>query len=807
MNNKIKTTLRYLWRNKLFTALNMIGLSIGISACWLVFSIVHYELSFDKKIPDIEHVHQIVSRQEFEGKKSSFAGVTLGMAPLLVDESLDDALIVPIYNQYFERLFILQDHEEETLMLDEQGGIIGTRSDYFRLLPYEWIAGNAETAFLQPNNIVLTEERAQQYFPKNNITELLGKVILADTTQFVVSGIVKKLSFPSSFNAQVFLPIPEKDWNNHNWSGMNSNHTLYIKTKNQASLDHLLGTVRKRYQETAAEEHAKLGAKVYFTSFPLKDKHFEQQFDTGGGSIDKKVLYGLVMIGGFLLILACINYVNLSTSQMPQRAKEIGVRKTLGASPLYLTANFLIETLCTVLLALLLSWPIVELFRRIYPEFIPSEMEQFNNNWIVVLFLFILVLLVSLLSGLYPSYLVNKVRSIDTLKGKIETKIKGTRFSLLKALIVFQFVIAQFFVVGALIIGQQLDFTLHTDLGFEHDAVVNIRMPYKSYQNADVDPFLYKQALSKYPEIAGIAMGHEPQNQNHWGNLYYFTADTGQVQLSTPRKYIDKDYVDLYKIELLAGRNIQQSDTMRDILINEAALHALGLKEPEQAVGQVLIQHDNVTLPIVGVFKDFHQKSLRTKIEPLLLGSSGNSSQLQTFHIKLPNDRKKWDNAFATMEKEWKKFYPNAPFSYQFVDEKIRNLYETENRTAKLIGLATGVTIFISCLGLFGLATLTAFQRTKEIGIRKVLGASVSGIVTMLSKDFVRVVLIAIVIASPIAWWAMNKWLEDFAYRIDIEWWMFALAGVLAVSIALITISGQAIRAATANPVDSLRDE
>lgn len=807
MNNKIKTTLRYLWRNKLFTALNMIGLSIGISACWLVFSIVHYELSFDKKIPDIEHVHQIVSRQEFEGKKSSFAGVPLGMAPLLADESLDDALIVPIYNQNFERLSIPQDHEEEPLTLDEQEGIVGTRADYFQLLPYEWVAGNAETAFFQPNNLVLTEERARQYFPKNSSTELLGKVIVADTTQFVVSGVVRKLSFPSSFNAQVFMSIPDKEWHNQNWSGMNSNHTLYVKTKNQASLKRLLSMVIQRYQETAAKEHEKLGAKINFTSSPLKDKHFEKQFDTEGSSINKKVLYGLVMIGGFLLILACINYVNLSTSQMPQRAKEIGVRKTLGASPLYLTANFLVETLFTVLLALLLSWPIVELFRRIYPEFIPSGMEQFNNNWIVVLFLFILVLLVSLLGGLYPSYLINKVRSTDTLKGKIETKIKGTRFSLLKALIVFQFVIAQFFVVGALIIGQQLDFTLQKDLGFAHDAIVTIRMPYKSYQDADVDPFLYKQALSKYPEIANIALGHEPQNNSHWGDIYYFAADTGQVQLHAPRKYVDKDFVDLYHIELLAGRNIQQTDTMREVLINESTLKPLGISSPEQAVGHILTQDDNKIFSIVGVFKDFHQKSLHVKIEPLILGSSNKSGQLQTFHIKLPNDRNLWTKTFALMEKEWKIFYPNAPFEYKFADEKIKTLYGTEHRTAKLIDLATGVTIFISCLGLFGLATLTAFQRTKEIGIRKVLGASVSGIVAMLSKDFVKLVFVAIIIASPIAWWAMNKWLEDFAYRIDIEWWVFALAGFLAVVVALLTVSWQAVRAAVANPVDSLRDE
>ncbi|WP_028298186.1 ABC transporter permease [Olivibacter sitiensis] len=807
IKNHINTAWRVLWNNKLFTALNVLGLTIGISACWLVFSIVHYEFSFDKDIPEVEDVYQIVSENEFEGEKSGFAGAPLGMAPLLTDESLDDALVVPIYSQYFERLSINQDGEDEPLMFDDQEGMVGTRATYFDLLPYEWIAGNAKTAFAAPNNVVLTEERAKVYFPKTRTADLIGKAIMGDTTQLVVSGVVKNLPFPSSFNAQVFMPIPEKEWSNHNWLGMNSNHILYVKAKNQASLKHLLDLAHKRYQETAYEQHAAMGFKVQFASFPLINKHFERQYDTEGTSTDKKVMYGLIAIGGFLLILACINYINLSTAQVPQRAKEIGIRKTLGARPIYLTANFLAETLCITLFALLLSWPSVSFFQKIYPEFIPKGIHHFDNGLIVGIFLIGLVILVSLFAGLYPAYLINKVRSIETLKGKVETKIKGTRLTLRKSLIIFQFIIAQFFIVSAMIIGQQLDYTLKADLGFSHDALVNIRMPYKSYQNSDVDPFLYKRALEKRPEIAGVAMGHEPQSNNHWGNIYYFTADTGRIQLSTPRKYIDKDYIDVYQIELLAGRNIQQTDTMRDILINEAALEALGLQSPEQAIGQFLVQSDNINLPIVGVFKNFHQKSLRTEIGSLILGSSNKSGQLQTFHIKLPNDRKQWKKAIATMEKEWKNFYPNAPFEYKFVDEKIKTLYETEYRTAKLIDLATGVTIFISCLGLFGLATLTAFQRTKEIGIRKVLGASVSGIVGLLSKDFVKLVLLAIVIASPIAWWAMNKWLEDFAYKIEIQWWMFALAGLAAVVIALLTVSAQAIKAAVANPVDSLRDE
>src|SRR5690606_14646568 len=455
---------------------------------------------------------------------------------------------------------------------------------YFDLLPYEWLAGNTKTAFAAPNNIVLTTDRAKLYFPKSHPTELIGKVIMRDTTQLVVSGVVKSLPFPSSFNAQVFMPIPEQEWSNHDWLGMNSNHTLYVKAKNQAYLQRLLDVVHKRYKETAYEEHATLGVKIQFGAFPLVDKHFERQYDPEGISADKKVIYGLIAIGGFLLILACINYINLSTAQVPQRAKEIGIRKTLGARPVSLTANFIVETLCITFCALLLSGPLVLFFQRVFPELMPNGIEHFDNSLPVGIFLLGLILLISFFAGLYPAYLINKVRSIETLKGRVETKIKGTRLTLRRSLIVFQFIIAQFFIVSALIIEQQLDYTLRSDLGFVHDAIVNIRMPYKSYQNNDVDPFLYKQALKKYPEIAGIAMGHAPQSDNHWGNLYYYTAGTGRIQLHIPRKYIDNDYLNLYQIVLLAGRNTHHTHTMRNVMVNGTALNALGLSSPEQII-------------------------------------------------------------------------------------------------------------------------------------------------------------------------------------------------------------------------------
>jgi len=805
--NSAKITLRHLWKNKLFTALNIIGLAIGISACWMVFTIVQHELSFDKKVPDAAYINQIISMDNEKGVDKGFPGVPLGLAQLMVDQALPDALVVPIYNQNVERISVASEKEGPAVNYENPEKIIGTLKSYFDLLPYEWVAGNAKSAFSNTHQVVLTTSRAKQYFPKENPEELLGKTITLDSTLYQISGLVKDLPFQSSFQAEVFIPISDADWSTHNWMGMNSNHNVYIKTKNQASLDRLLQVVQNEYNNTAAAEHAKYGAPIKFVPFPLTKKHFEPQYNSYGMAANMKVLYGLMAIGGFLLLLACINYINLSTAQVPQRAKEIGIRKTLGAKPAAITRDFLLETLLISLLALLLSWPITTLFQHFYPEFIPENLQRYSQPTLLIGFLLLLVTLISLLSGLYPAYLINKVRAIETLKGKLDTKIKGTRLNLRKTLIVFQFVIAQFFIVCALIMGKQLDFTISSDLGFEHEAVVNVQMPYKFYHDAEVNPFLYKEALKKHPEIAAVALGHEPLNSSYWGSVYYLANDTGKIQIQLPRKYIDEDYLDLYKIKLLAGKNLLRTENENGVLINESTLQELGLKTPEEAVGKSLIAYDKSLVPIIGVFKDFNQRSLREKIAPLMLMSSSKRGQLQLFNIKLSQDRKQWAEAIAILEKEWKNFYPNTPFDYKFNDERMKSIYENEQRTAKLINLATMVTILISCFGLFGLSTLTASQRTKEIGIRKVLGASASRIVAMLSKDFAQLILVAVIIASPVAWWAMNKWLENFVYRIDIEWWIFLTAGFLALLIAFFTIGYQATKAALLNPIKSLRDE
>lgn len=809
LKNYIKTTLRHLWRQRLFTVLNVLGLAIGISASWIIYRMVDYEFSFDKNHPDSEQIFQIVSRaSSSDGTEGGFAGISKGLLSPLLNDISGLKAVVPMYYRYSEIASINQD-QEKPLNFDNPEKQVGTLSSYFEMIPYKWLAGDSKTALDAPNKVVLTRSRAQQYFPDMPVQSALGKTIIYnDTLSVVVSGIVADLDYPSSFDAQEFFAISSQDLISDDWDEKNSANLLYIKLAKGGTPNAVLkqlNTINESYNKKNFEKY---NYRTWYDALPLADKHFAVEYGSNTRTANKKVLYGLIGIAVFLIALACINYINLSTAQIPQRAKEIGIRKTLGSTPAMLINRFLGETLTITLLAILLSFLFSFFAFRLFSDFIPEGMQDFVNYKGMIVFGILLIAIVTVLSGIYPAWLITRVQTVNVLKGQAEKTMGGIRFNLRKSLIVFQFVVAQIFIISAVIIGQQLRYSLNKDFGFNHEAVLTIDVPFKIHINEEFKGRLsvLKQELEKHPEITAIALGELPMSDNMMATILTYQSDTGRIQQQVMFKNIDTDYIDLYNIPLLAGRNLQESDTTREYIINEVALKAFGFPTPESAIGKQLTNYNDKNLPITGVVRDFHEFSLKSGIEPAAFISEKNN--FRTLNIKLPASQPdQWEKAIQIIETEWKGVYPGVPFEYKFYDETIASLYQQERNTSKLVGAATGVTIFISCLGLFGLATLTAFQRTKEIGIRKVLGATVAGIVKTLSKDFVKLVFIAIVIASPIAWWAMDKWLQDFAYRVDIQWWMFAIAGVLAILIALFTVSSQALKAALVNPVDSLRDE
>lgn len=806
LKNYFKLTLRHLWRNRLFTVLNILGLTVGISFCWIIYQIVDYEFSFDQKHPNVERIYQFINMGEYEGKVSGAAGITSALPLAVRDQVTGVEQVVPVYHKYDRNAIVPDDNKGALRTFEEPKHQVFVSESYFEMVPYRWMVGNPTTAFNAPNQVVLTKSRAEQYFPNVPPDDLLGRTITYNDTVLVsISGIVADLDFPSSFNAQEFFAIAAHDWNSTIWLSFNSNNNLFVKLAPNASIESILTQVNAISHQHTKEVLEEIGRKQWYDLVPLAEKHFISELAVNSPAADKKVLYGLIGVAAFILLLACINYINLSTAQVPQRAKEIGIHKTLGSRPSQLINKFLGETFFITLFAALLSFAVSAFALRLFSDFIPEGMQAFQNYTHLALFLIALILLITVLSGIYPAWLITRVQTINVLKGQSQKVVGETGFNLRKGLIVFQFIIAQVFVIAAIIIGQQLQHTLNKNLGFDREAVFTIYLPFL-HQNAENNKqIVLKQELAKNSNISAVAIGDKPLSDRTFSTQMTSISDTGKVQRLVYYKIVDEDFLDLYDFKVLAGSKLAKSDTLREYVINETAVKTFGFESPEQAIGKQLEARGR-SYPIVGVVNDFHHVNFKQEISPIVFESSQYVSP--TVNVKLAAiNPQQWQRTLGEIEQTWKSVYPDAPFEYQFYDETIAKLYEGEHKTSKLVSLATGITIVISCLGLFGLATLTTSQRVKEIGIRKVLGASIAGIIKMLSLDFVKLVFIAILIASPIAWWAMNKWLEDFVYRIDIEWWMFAVAGMVAVVIALLTVSMQAVKAAVANPVDSLRDE
>jgi len=811
------TAIRHLWKSKLFTALNIFGLALSISACWVIFRIVDYEFSYDRGLPNNKNIYRVVTGFIFDEKESYNGGVSAPLYQGVREQIGGLKYVVPVFGKGVNAVEINNTAGKPTI-IDEPKNIVATDAAYFNMLPYRWLAGNKSKALFAPESVVLTESRAKQYFPHKKSSEILNQTITyygySDTVQRTVTGIVADLKAPSEFTAQEFCALSTKAYELNAWTNTNGSDKLYLQLKSGTKPDKVLKQIENiaanKLKEFQQKKSDAFKFKRWFQLLPLDESHFSTYINEGDiRKASKPVLYGLSGIALFLLVLACINYINMSVASIPQRAKEIGVRKTLGSSQAALIGQFLSETMITTCMAGILSYLFSLLAFWLLKDIIPPEITPMTNIFQLIGFVIFTAIIVTVLAGLYPAWLITKVKAVNIFRGTSIGLKSGSRFSLQKVLIVFQFVIALVFITSALIVGSQLQYALNTDMGFNKDAVVLVDIPWKytsdkKYENKQ---FSLLSELKRIPGIQNISLGTAPMINNYSSSPYdYVQEGKDPIEKQVFKKWVDTAYLDLYDMKLLTGRNLHASDTTNEFVINETAVKAFGFASPQDAIGKIIGQKGGQKFPIVGVVKDFHQQDFYKTINPMAFQSE--KDNLNTFSIKLASkDPSQWHKTLKAVEKDWYKFYPPETYSYKFYDEVIAKLYEQEQHLARLVDLATIVSIFISCLGLFGLAVLTALQRTKEIGIRKVLGASVLGIVRLLSKEYVWLVLIAFVIATPVVWWAMNKWLQGFAYRIEIKWWMFLSAGIIAFVLALVTVSFQAIKAALANPVKSLRSE
>jgi putative ABC transport system permease protein len=809
---------RNFWRNKTFSIINVAGLSIGISAALVIFLIVFYEFSYDKFEPDRDRIYRVVLDAKFSGTEGHSAAVPAPLGAAIENEMTGVEQTAPVFNFQGDataKVEIAGAQLDNPVIYKKQSDIVFTNEHYFYILPFKWVAGSPAASLKEPFKVVLTQSRASQYFPSVPVADIIGKQITYnDDVKVTVSGIVKDLNQTTAFTAAEFISLATISKTNLQdnfmmtvWNDWMAYSRLYVKlakgTTVQQTEQQFAGLLKK-YNKDANKDAQNTMA---FRLQPLEDMHFNANYAAFDQRLGHKpALYGLLAIATFLLLLGCINFINLTTAQATQRAKEIGVRKTMGGSRRQLIVQFLSETFFITLLATIISIVLTPLLLRAFAGFIPPGLHfDLLHQPYMLLFLLVLTVVVSLLSGLYPALILSGFNPVLVLKGHAVSNSGQTRKAgVRKGLTIAQFVIAQFFIIGTAMVSKQINYTLNTDLGFSKEAILFFDTPPR-----DTVKIHGTQLLNEIKALPGVAMasrGFLPPATTG-GAFTTLSYNNGREDLkpNTQIRWGDPDFLKVYQIKLLAGRNVEESDSIKEFIVNESYAHAIGFQHAEDALNKY-VQFNNKNLPVVGVMKDFHEQSLHSVMGPVVF--AGNKGAF--YHIKLRAnnaDGSLWRNAIAAIQKSFKKVYPEEDFNYKFFDDTIANFYESEQRTAQLLQWATGLAIFISCLGLLGLVIYTTNTRTKEIGIRKILGASAANIITILSGDFVKLVMIAFVIATPIAWWAIYKWLQEFAYRTTISWWVFVISGFGMLMIALITLSARIIKTAVANPVKSLRTE
>ncbi|HMG93771.1 MAG TPA: ABC transporter permease [Chryseolinea sp.] len=790
--NYFKITIRNLVKQKLYSTINIGGLAAGLSCFIIIVLYVQHEFSFDRFYNNADRIYRVYQKQTgnvFLGSEY-FAVTPSQLASVLEDE--------------FTEVVAATSVEDQTALLStsensfwEKG--MGGDHHFFDVFPIAFLEGNSKHALKEPKSIVLTKSLARKIFQKN---DALGQSIKYENKEsYIVTGIVDDPPLNSSFQYSYIINIHSNSWYGENlkratWNN-NNIHTFFLMAEgaDPEKITSRFPALLKKYQDP-----------VDYATYPFKDEYQLQplpsMYMTSGINFDiglkgnERYVYLFSVVALIVLLLACVNYMNLAVARSINRAREVGLRKVIGAHRIQLVWQFLGESILIAFLSLALAIGLTHLLLPVFGNVMERSIE-FNilsNTWLLP-GLLLLVISVGILSGSYPAVFMSGLRPVAVLKGKIVGKLSSSRLQ--RGLIVLQYAASIALVIGSIVIYQQLQYMKQKDLGFDKSGVIVLPVHDYTLHSDNL-----RNEWLQYLGIEGVTMSTQlPVNitSSHVINDESNADKKDDIAIYECRT--DADFLKVFDIEILAGRNftMNKTDSAEAFIINETAARALGWT-PEEAIGKQVVDDGKKT--IVGVIKDFHMHSMHLPIAPLLLRVSTGWSRFISVRIQHGKEQE----CIAMIERSFKKHSP-WPFEYQFLDEEFNRLYHSEKKLGEIFGVFTFVSIMIASLGLFGLAAFMTGQRTKEIGIRKVLGASAQQITFLLSKDFLMLVGIAFVLAIPLGWYGMNTWLQDFAYRIDIEWWIFAIAGFMALVIAKLTISYQSIRASTANPVESLKEQ
>lgn len=811
LRNYFVTALRSLRRNTVFSIIHVLSLAIGLSAALVIFLIARHEFSYDRFLPGGERVYRVAFDSQFNGHTGHMTAVPAPLPAVAQQQIPAVELAVPVLvceGDMALRVSIPSIHTGAVTAVGTPPGIVYTTADYFALVPFEWVAGSA-TGLQQPYATVLTESRARLYFPGVPIADILGReIVYGDSLSTSVAGIVRDLREHTDFTAVEFISYTtlsetsqRQAWQLDSWSNWSENSKGYLRLHST----HDPRTVARQVTDLLTQHSEGVNRTGSYTITarlqPLADIHFNPVYAGSQRTASKSALYALLGVAGFLLLLGCVNFINLSTAQAARRAKEIGIRKTVGGQRGQIVKQFLVETLSITALAMILSLVLAPFLLRVFADFIPISVALFINVPTVV-YTVVLTVTVSMLAGFYPALVLSGVRPAQILRGRLGGGMMRTT-RLRKVLTVSQFMIAQFFIIAALIVSRQVDFSLHQDLGYRREAILNFALPPGVRDNQTG----FINSLQAMAGVERVSSGFIPPAFGR--SLLTQVSRPGTQKddmLSVQLRFGDANYIPLYGIQLVAGRNIREVEGVGEVVINEICARALGYTDVEQAVGEELVTVGDTHLTIVGVMKDFYQRSTHMRIDPMMLQGERGDYIHVALRAQQPGGTA-WPETIRQIEAEFHAQYPQANFSFTFFDESIASFYQEELQTARMLRWATGLSILISCMGLLGLVIYTAEIRRKEIGIRKILGASITSLIANLSREFVLLVLLAFVLAAPIAWYATDQWLESFQYKAPVHVGVFLTSGAFLLVAALLTLSFQTIRTAQSNPVDSLRSE
>jgi putative ABC transport system permease protein len=789
--NIFLTALRTFKRHKLYTLINIAGLSLGIACSILIFSLIKYHLTFDKFHLNSDRIFRITTGLNMDGKKH-ISGVPSPLKAAFQNDYAFTEKMASVYTSANELVSIKDSSGDRKFEED----IAFAEPSFFEIFTFPLLQGDKGTALSRPDGALITEELAMKYFGTANA---IGKTItIANKASFMVSGILKNLPTNTDRKQQLYLPYLAlktlQPWMiSEEWVNVSANRHCFILLKpgvSPSQLNLVLPSfVHKYYSDKDAKEWQ-------FQLQPLTDIHLNTVY---GASVSKNDLVALGCIGLFIVLAACINFINLATAQATSRTKEIGVRKVLGGTRPQLFWQSIVETTSIAVLSLIAALVLAEIALPYINQLFHTQIHinLMKDVWMSG-FLVLLLVFIVFSSGIYPGLLMAGIQPVLALKGKISQGSSGSG-ALRKGLVVTQFAISQLLIIGTIVIVNQMHYSQQADMGFKRDGIVILPIP----DNQPGKTQTLKKQFSKVAGVQDMSLCYAPPaHESASASRITYGTRTVDEKFAISCRYADEDYVSVFGLKILAGRNLQHADTVREFLINVATVKALGFTSNDEVLGKKA-RVNGYSGTIVGVLKDFHNKSFRSEIEPLALTSFFVWYERCAIKIDLINMKR----TLSELQGIWKKAYPNHLYKQEFLDERIAKLYETDNMMMTLVQIFTAIAVFIGCLSLFGLVSFMAAQKKKEVAVRKVLGSTVRNIVFLFFAEFGRLMLIAFAVAAPLGWWTMTKWLQNFAYRTDLSAGVFLLALLLTFLVVIITVGYKSVRAALADPAISLRSE